>query len=169
MPDFVLAPLAFFRAGSWWRLVLAAAVGTALGSGATYRDGRNGRGRESEWQPLLVRPRMVAAVREWLASGGARAVWRQPASGIPIKVFAHEAGALEVPLATFLARAVAARTARFVLAAGGAALVRRLAPPSVARRRALLMASWSLVFGAGLWRTVSAWTKPESGERREAR
>jgi membrane protein YqaA with SNARE-associated domain len=160
MPDAVLAPLAFFRAGIWWRLVLAAAAGTALGSWWTYRAGRQGLGRDVDWQPLLVRPRMMATIRVWLAAEGARAVWRQPASGVPIKVFAHEAGTLGIPLVPFLAQAVVARTGRFVLAAGGAALTRRLMPPTVARHRGLLLTSWSVVFSLGLWRTLVAWSGP---------
>ena len=160
MPDAILVPLAFFRRGSWWRLALAAAGGTALGSAATYWAGRRGVGRYSGWQPPLVRPRMVAAVRAWLEAEGARAVWRQPASGVPIKVFAHEAGAQGIPPGPFLARAVLARTGRFVLAAGGATLARRLLPGVVTRYRWLLLASWCAAFGLGLRQTVAAWSGP---------
>ena len=160
MPDALLVPLAFARPRAWWRIVLAAAGGTALGGAWTYRAGRRQSSGGAAWQPPLVRPRMVAAVRGWLASEGARGVRRQPASGVPFKVFAHEAGAMGVPLAPFLGWAVGTRTVRFAVAAGGAALAGQLLPRAITSRPFLLLATWCLVFAGGLWRTVGVWSDP---------
>ena len=160
MPDAVLVPLAFARPGDWWRLVLAAAGGTAFGGVTTYLAGRRRPGSGSRRHLPLVQPRMVTAARGWLRAEGARGVWRQPVSGVPIKVFAREAGALGIPLVPFLAWAVGARAARFALAAGGAALARHWMPRAVATHPALLLAGWCVVFGLGLWRTVVAWSGP---------
>lgn len=111
--------------------------------------------------PLLVRPRMVSAVRAWLRAEGPSALWRQPASGVPFKVFAREAGALRVPLGPFLVWAVGARSLRFALAACVAALVGSHAPVCVRSHPCLLLAGWSLAFGVALWRTVAAWSGPD--------
>ena len=160
MPDAVLVPLAFARPRDWWRLVLAATAGTALGGVLTYLAGARRGGSGTDWQAPLVRPRMVVAVRNWLGSEGARGVRRQPASGIPFKVFAREAGALRIPLIPFLAWAVGTRGLRFALAAGGAAVCRDHLPSRVAMHSRLLLAAWTVVFGLGLWRTVAAWSGP---------
>ena len=163
MPDAVLVPLAYARPRDWWRLVLAAAGGTALGCALTHRTGRR-RQPGSDRHFLLVRPRMADAARDWLATEGARGARHQPASGVPVKVFAYQAGALGVPLAPFLAWTVAARTARFALAVGGAALARGRVPGVAARHPRLLLAAWAVAFGLGLWRTVVAWSGPANAE-----
>jgi membrane protein YqaA with SNARE-associated domain len=164
MPDAVLVPLAFARPHDWWKLVAAAAGGTALGGAMTYIVGTRGIGRHGcAWHPPLVRPRMVAAVRRWLEVEGARGVRHQPASGVPFKVFAREAGALGIPFAPFLGLAVSARATRFALAAGGAALARSYLPRALAGHPRLLLTSWIVLFGIGLWRTLAAWSGSPDG------
>ena len=170
MPDALLVPLAYARPRAWWRLVLAATVGTALGCALTYRTGRRGGDGTSRPLPPLVRPRMVSAARDWLTTEGPRGVRRQPASGVPVKVLAYEAGMLTVPIVPFLAWAVGVRTARFALAAGGAALARCLLPGRAAKASRLLLVGWIVVFGLGLRRTVVAWSDtPASGARKAGR
>jgi 1-acyl-sn-glycerol-3-phosphate acyltransferase len=159
MPDAVLVPLVLARPNSWWRLVVAAALGTSAGGAVSYAVGRRHPGRAAIERLPLVRTAMVDAVDRWLEGEGLRGVWRQPATGVPFKVFARRAGALELPLGQFLFWAVAARSARFVAAAGLAALVSRSWPGVVASWFWWLTLLWSIVFGAALWRLVRFWER----------
>jgi membrane protein YqaA with SNARE-associated domain len=169
MPDAILVPLALARPWSWWRLVLAAMLGTTLGGMVSYLLGSRWPGRVTpDWTASersaierlpLVRPAMVAAADRWLAEDGPRGAWRQPASGIPMKVFARLAGLRGLPLVSFLLWSVAARSLRFTIAAGGASLLARYFRPHVQRWYWPLTLLWALIFGAGLWRTVAFWSR----------
>lgn len=158
MPDAILVPLALRRPASWWQLVTAAALGTATGGAVSYVLGRRRPERERVSRLPLVRPAMVAAAADWLMHEGARGVWRQPATGIPFKVFARLAGARQLPPGRFLLWAILARSARFTLAAGLAALVGRRWPSlRTGRWWWLTLLVWWAAFGAALWRLVSFW------------
>jgi membrane protein YqaA with SNARE-associated domain len=169
MPDAILVPLALARPRSWWRLVLAAALGTTLGGTISYLIGSRWPGRvTADWSVSersaierlpLVRPAMVAAADRWLTEDGPRGAWRQPASGIPMKVFARLAGLNRLPLVSFLLWAVTARSVRFTVAAGGAVLLSRLFRPHVARWYWPLTLLWTVIFGVGLWRAVAFWSR----------
>jgi membrane protein YqaA with SNARE-associated domain len=159
MPDAVLVPLALRRPGSWWRLVLGAALGTLVGGVVSYRLGQQDPEHATIERLPLVRPAMVAAADRWLATEGGRGAWRQPATGVPLKVFARLAGARRLPLGQFLLWAAAARSVRFTLVAGLAALLARRFPEAVARHYWLLTLVWSVVFGVALWRLVAFWER----------
>jgi membrane protein YqaA with SNARE-associated domain len=165
MPDAVLVPLALRRPSSWWRLVVAAALGTSAGAAVSYALGQRRPDRQAIERLPLVRPAMAAAVDRWLAAEGARGVWRQPATGVPLKVFARLAGAREVPLGTFLLWAVTVRSVRFALAAGLAALFARRFPGLVVRRFWWLTLLWSVSFGVALWRLVAFWERHGQRDR----
>jgi membrane protein YqaA with SNARE-associated domain len=160
MPDALLVPLALSRPQRWWQLVLAAMLGTALGGVVSYRAGRVRPDPSAVAALPLVRPLMVEAGARWLTDEGARGVMRQPASGVPFKVFARLAGSQDIGLRPFLAWAVAARTGRFLASAGGAALLARYAPALSVRWLWPATALWSVAFGVGLWRTVRYWDAP---------
>jgi membrane protein YqaA with SNARE-associated domain len=159
MPDAALVPLALARPVSWWRLVLAAALGTATGGAVSYLLGRRNPERRSVERLALVRPAMVTAVDGWFVREGARGVWRQPATGVPFKVFARRAGARDLPVVTFFAWALLSRSARFVLLAGMAALVGQRGGATVARWFWPITGLWTLVFGVALWRLVAFWSR----------
>jgi membrane protein YqaA with SNARE-associated domain len=163
MPDAALVPLALARPASWRRLVLAAALGTAAGGAISYLLGRRSPERASVERLALVRPAMVTAVDGWLAREGARGVWRQPATGVPFKVFARRAGARELSVIRFFGWALLSRSIRFALLAGIAALV----GARVSRWYWPITGLWALVFGAALWRLVAFWSRrgDEAGER----
>ena len=59
MPDAVLVPLALARPSSWWRLVLAAALGTTVGGAISYLLARRRPDRTAIERLPLVRPAMV--------------------------------------------------------------------------------------------------------------
>jgi len=157
MPDAVLVPLAAERPRSWWRLVLAATLGTVVGGAVSHRLG-NGRADFADIARLpLVRQRMVRAAARWLEASGPRGLLRQPASGVPYKVFARLAGGQHLPLVPFLGWTVVARGGRFLFTVGCTVLVRRLFPVLGGRWHRSATAVWAVVFGLGLWRTVRAW------------
>lgn len=160
MPDAVLVPLALARPQRWWQLVLAAMMGTALGGIVSHRVGRERPDTAAVVALPLVRPLMVEAASRWLTDEGARGVTRQPASGVPFKVFARLAGSRGIDLGAFLAWGVAARTGRFLVSAGGAALLARYVPMLSGRWLRPAAALWSVAFGVGLWRTVRSWETP---------
>jgi membrane protein YqaA with SNARE-associated domain len=163
MPDAALVPMALARPGSWWRLVVAAALGTTVGGVVSYRLGRSRPVRSDVERLAMVRPAMVGAVERWLEAEGPRGVWRQPATGVPFKVFARVAGARRLPVVPFLAWAVAARGVRFFVLTGLAALVGGRWPAVVARWYWLLSGVWAAVFGLTLWRLVRFWEhRPET-------
>jgi membrane protein YqaA with SNARE-associated domain len=155
MPDAALVPLALARPASWWRLVLAAALGTATGGAVSYLLGRRNPERQSVDRLALVRPAMVTAVDGWFEREGARGVWRQPATGVPFKVFARRAGARDLPAVTFFGWALLSRSLRFALLAGLAALL----GDRLSRWYWSITGLWALGFGATLWRLVAFWSR----------
>lgn len=159
MPDAVLVPLALARPAAWWRLVLATMLVTATGGGISYVLGRRSPGRAAVERLALVRPAMVTAVDQWFAREGARGVWRQPATGVPFKVFARRAGASGLPIGTFFGWALLSRTIRFALLAGIAALIGHRGGMMLARWYWPITGLWALVFGVALWRSVRFWSR----------
>ncbi|MGE3912667.1 MAG: YqaA family protein, partial [Chloroflexota bacterium] len=123
MPDALTVPMALHRPRSWWQLVAGAMLGTALGGAVSYLLGR----LHSDPSPVerlwLVRPAMVTATSGWLREDGARGAWRQPATGVPFKVFARLAGHHGLPPLPFLGWAVLSRTVRFLVLTRTAALI----------------------------------------------
>src|SRR5262245_38030524 len=89
MPDAVIVPLALARPDSWWRLVLAAMLGSSVGGAVSYVLGRRTPTIASIERLPLVRPAMVAATDRWLTDDGPRGAVRQPLTGVPFKVFAR--------------------------------------------------------------------------------
>src|SRR6187551_3831178 len=71
MPDAIIVPLALARPNSWWRLSIAAMLGSSVGGAVSYWLGQRNLTRASVERLPLVRPEMVAAVEEWLSDEGA--------------------------------------------------------------------------------------------------
>jgi len=159
MPDAVMVPLALRRPRSWWRLVCGGAIGTALGGWVSYRDGYRRPERARTERLLLVRPAMVTAADRWLAESGPRGVLRQPATGIPFKVFARTAGARRLPLIPFLLWAVAGRALRFTLLAGVAAFIGRRWHTLSTHAFWPTASLWVAIFCLALWRLVAYWER----------
>jgi membrane protein YqaA with SNARE-associated domain len=163
MPDAVLVPLAASWPGDWWRLALAAAIGSLSGGLVSYTAGLVGSVERPLRRLPLIRPAMIAAATTWLAEEGPAGLRHQPLSGLPYKVFALLAGAGRLPLGPFLFWSLLARGARFAAVSGTAALLGRALSPYLSRHGWLLLLLWTAVFLAGLRQTVLAW------ERRRAK
>jgi 1-acyl-sn-glycerol-3-phosphate acyltransferase len=166
MPDLGVAVLALAGPRRWWRLAATATAGSVAGGAVAYRLGAGGR-----VPPLpLVTLRMVDTTARWLAEEGAAGVRRQPASGVPFKVFAYQAAAARVGLVPFVGVAGLVRGARMLAVAGAFAgcgqLIRRRCPERL-QPAALAVAALLTVGGfvVGLSRVVAAWS--ENSERQE--
>jgi hypothetical protein len=96
---------------------------------------------------------VVAAAQ--LQLEGVRGVRHQPWSGIPVKVYAAEAGRQRDAAAAFAAAAAEARAVRLVEVALLVGAVARLLPPRLYAAVACVAVT---VFAAGLARVVEHWS-----------
>jgi membrane protein YqaA with SNARE-associated domain len=119
VPEALLVALVLAAPAMWWRLSLAAVVGAAIGGVITLSLVGGG-----VRPPLpLVTDDMRAVVAQDVAASGERAVYRQPFSGIPYKVYATAAGERSLDAATFGVHTAVARGSRFLLVTAATALV----------------------------------------------
>lgn len=153
VPELLLGVALLAAPRAAWRLIPVAALASVAGCVIAYGVAAGG-GHVP--QPLTT-PRMHAVVQDTTAAEGAGAVRRQAWSGIPVKVYAAEAGAQGVPVGEFALGAARARGGRIVvvgalLALVGAALSRapRLYPALIA----VGIAGYSI----GLVRVVAHWS-----------
>ena len=110
-------------------------------------------------QAPLVTERMRAQVHLEVAAEGASAVRHQPLSGIPVKVYAAEAGRAHVAPLPFLEVALAHRGVRIALVGAGCALLGGL----LRRARHLypaVLTGGTALFAAGFALVVAGWSGP---------
>ena len=154
VPDLGLALLALAAPAGFLALALAATAGSVAGGAMAYLAGATG------WAPpmALVTDGMHAAAGGWMAADGAPAVWRQPWSGIPYKVFGFGAAEQGVSLGSFAGITALARGLRFVevgaVFAGGGWVLRRWIP----RRYGACCVALTMALAIGLNRVVGSWS-----------
>ena len=119
VPEVLLVVLVLAAPLQWWRWVATALVAGVLGgvvmlslAGAGVRPP----------QPLVTDDMRATASAE-VAASGATAVYGQPLSGVPYKVYATAAGEQNLNAVEFAAHSAVARGTRFFLIAGLAAFV----------------------------------------------
>ncbi|MCM3805589.1 1-acyl-sn-glycerol-3-phosphate acyltransferase [Streptomyces sp. DR7-3] len=111
LPELALAVLCVAAPRAGLRLTVSAAVASVAGglvALALYS------GTSVELPQPLTTTRMHTTAQNEIRSEGARAVRHQPASGIPYKVYAAEAGRAGVPAGEWVLRSTAARGERIV-------------------------------------------------------
>jgi 1-acyl-sn-glycerol-3-phosphate acyltransferase len=151
LPEVILAVLCVAAPKAGPRLAASAALGSVAGGAAGYLLASRGIMLP---QPLTT-ARMHAAVTAQVAAHGAAAVYAQPLSGIPFKVYAATAGTRRAGLAWFIVASAQARGAR-ILAAGMimtivaacAARLRRFFPVYLLALGAAVTGGLSAVFAA---------------------
>ncbi|MCC2336018.1 lysophospholipid acyltransferase family protein [Cellulomonas wangsupingiae] len=141
------------------RRVLPAAACLAVGSaaGVLVTRAMTAQG-DRPWAPLTTPAMRERAARD-LAVAGARGIWRQALNGVPVKVYAAEAGAADVPAVALAVHALGARAARSlavgavvrVAAGAGAPVLRRLYGP--------YLGAAGVTFAIGLGLVVRRWSR----------
>ena len=153
LPEVILAVLCVAAPKAGPRLAASAALGSVAGGAAGYLLASRGIVLP---QPLTT-DRMHAAVTAQVAAHGAAAVYAQPLSGIPFKVYVATAGARRAGLARFIVASAQARGVR-ILAAG---MIMTIVAACAARLRrfypAYLLALGAVVTG-GLSAVFAAWS-----------
>ena len=153
LPEVILAVLCVAAPKAGPRLAVSAALGSVAGGAAGYLLASRGIMLP---QPLTT-ARMHATVTAQVAAHGAAAVYAQPLSGIPFKVYVATAGARRAGLARFLVASAQARGVR-ILAAG---MIMTIVAACAARLRrfypAYLLALGAVVTG-GLSAVFAAWS-----------
>jgi 1-acyl-sn-glycerol-3-phosphate acyltransferase len=153
VPEVVVGVLVLAAPRSVLRLVAAAVVASAVGGLLALSLARAG------WvfpQPLVTAPMRTEVQRE-VSVEGARAVAHQPMSGIPLKVYAAEAGRTNVSPVAFTTASISGRGRRIVVV--GALLA--LAGAALSRWRhyyPIVVATALTIFAIGLANVVAGWS-----------
>jgi membrane protein YqaA with SNARE-associated domain len=105
----------------------------------------------------LTTPRMRDEARRHLSTEGVVGVRHQAFNGIPIKVYAREAGLLGLPAPSFGAAVAVERTARIVGTAVVGSATARLVRAPVRRRYGTYAVGVAAVWGVGVWATRRRW------------
>jgi len=141
------------------RRVVPAAACLAVGSvaGVLVTRALTARGH----RPLA--PLTTGAMRERaaldLAAAGARGIWRQALNGVPVKVYAAEAGAAHVPAAPLALHALGARGARSLAVGGAVAAASGAAAPLLRRFYGPYLGIAGATFAVGLGLVVRRWSR----------
>jgi len=139
-----------------WRgaaLIAASAAGAALGVLATWWMVKSG----FEPPSPLTTPRMFEVAAEQLDTNLGGAFWQQMFNGIPVKVYAHEAGAMGLSLAE-LGTALIARITRIVLVGAGGWLLGNFLARWLRPSLGLVQSVTLALFPIGLAITIWYWS-----------
>lgn len=157
VPDFFVALLALAAPSRAWKLALAAVTGSVAGGALTYLLGAILGPAFLSYAPLVTE-RMMSAAGGWLDVEGARALARQPLSGVPYKAFAWQAADAGVGFWSFVGHTVLARAPRILgvgaVFAGVGWVIRRW----IERLYPVLAATFVVVFVMGFARVVRGWS-----------
>lgn len=154
LPDFFVAPAVIARPRLIWRLVAASLIGTVAGTlvlAATVVVEPDGTHAMITALPFTT-DAMFATVGDG-RTGDMAAVFTQPYSGIPAKVWTWTAVGGDGFLASGMFFVVLAlgRSIRFTIVAGVAWLAERLLGEWIRRFARVLIPVYVVVFFAGLW------------------
>jgi hypothetical protein len=105
----------------------------------------------------LTTPRMRDEARRHLSTEGVVGVRHQAFNGIPVKVYAREAGLLGLRAPSFGAAVAVERTARIVGTAVVGSVTARLLRAPVRRRYGTYAVGVATVWGVGVWATRRRW------------
>lgn len=154
IPDFIVAILAVANPKRFAKIAIAAVTGSVAGGLIAYLLG----GAGIHFPALFTTRKMITNAVALMGARGSAALWSQPFSGIPYKVFAFRASGAHAALPSFLAITLMARGAR-ILAVGaffaaGAILTRRWTE----RWYVPFVIAFTIVFAIGLARVRAAWS-----------
>jgi hypothetical protein len=113
IPEFLLVLVVFMRVHRKIDLIKYDMLGTVAGTLLAWYWRLP---QQTFLQLPYVRPRMLAQVGAWYSRHGILGLLYQPFSGVPYKVFIHQAAAAHFFFIWFILLAVAARMVRYVVA-----------------------------------------------------
>lgn len=154
-PDFFVLAVVPAAPKRWWKLAVAASVGSVVGGAAGYLLARLTGSSSMLDQVPLVTAGMATQAQAWLDADGWWGLLRQPLSGIPYKVFVYLSGAEGIGFPGFVWASALARGVRLLAAAGLAALFGMAFAKILARWYGLFLALFSVVFAVALAQVVS--------------
>jgi 1-acyl-sn-glycerol-3-phosphate acyltransferase len=105
-----------------------------------------------------IRPKMISQVQSWYHLHGVWGLLYQPFSGVPYKVFTHEAGSYRFFIPAFITIAVAARMVRYVIVYEATKAGYPLIHPFVRKHYGWLFVIATLIFTVLLMRVVQIYT-----------
>lgn len=155
VPDFYVFALSPAAPRRWWKLALAASLGSVLGGAIGFALATSFGSRRFLAAAPLITGEMISTAQSWLA-GGSAGLMRQPLSGIPYKVFVFLAAHLKLNFAAFLFFSTIARSLRIFAIGGSAALLGFAGGQErVSRFYDVFFVLFCVVFALGLWRVVA--------------
>lgn len=141
------------------RRVVPAAACLAVGSVAGVLVTRALTARGERPPAPLTTPAMRVRAAQDLAVSGAAGVWRQALNGVPVKVYAAEAGAARVPAGPLAVHALGARGARALAVGAVVGAAAGAAAPVLRRFYGPYLAAAGVTFGVGLAAVVRRWSR----------
>jgi len=153
VPELLVAALVIASPRQWLRLAVTAVVGSVAGGVVALMLMR----ADVPLPQPMTTTTMYQVASHQIADEGAVALWHQPLSGIPLKVYSRAAGSAHVPLDEFVIAATVTRGGRLIAVAAAAAVVgaggRRLR-----RFYPAVLVGGTTAFLLGLSRVVAAWS-----------
>lgn len=141
------------------RRVLPAAGCLAVGSVAGTLVTRALTARGERPPAPLTTPAMRSRAAADLAVAGARGIWRQALNGVPVKVYAAEAGVAGVPAGPLAAHALGARGARSLAVGAVVGIAAGAAAPVLRRFYGPYLVGAGVTFAIGLGLVVRRWSR----------
>jgi membrane protein YqaA with SNARE-associated domain len=154
VPDFYVFALSPVAPRRWWRLAVAASIGSVAGGAVGYAFATSLGSRGLLAAAPLVTDGMIDTARSWLEAGPV-GLMRQPLSGIPYKVFVFLAASQRLNFVGFVLFSALARSLRIFAVGGSGALLGAAARPDrVKRFYNVFFILFCVVFALGLWRVI---------------
>ncbi len=155
VPDVLITWLALRSGRRAWHACLWVLAGALIGGSAMWLWGRNDSAAALRALDAIpaISAEMCARVAHEIRQDGAVSLLRGPIRGVPYKIYAVQAGAVGMPLWSFLAISVPARLARFIIIAALTVLACRVfSKAPLSARRAIHLGLWTAFYAWYLWR-----------------
>jgi len=162
LPDVSVAVLGAAAPERIALLALWASAGSACGGVATYVAGAAFGGERILRRTPLVTQRMRTWAAAEMRGTGTRALWPQPWTGVPFRVFGYQASESGLPFVPYLLASTASRAFRVVLAGGAVACAGAALRTVDERAYPIFVAGLSVLYVESMRRLVRHWSEPDA-------